>query len=78
MQSDTSGHVHFWEYIQYKVENIPGDCNDVNNYIYDILVLINDDLPKHIYQIRVIFDSLCSSGMKFNAPKLGFWSKKIP
>ena len=46
---------------QGKVDNILSDIEDINIYINDILVLIQDRFSYHIYQIRVFFSRLSSS-----------------
>ena len=40
---------------QAKVDELLGDIEDFEVYIYDILVLIKDSFSNHIYHIRVIF-----------------------
>ena len=39
---------------QAKVDGVPCDINGFNNYIYYIMVLINDNFYNNIEQIRVI------------------------
>ena len=46
--------------------------------IDDVLVIGKGGFYQHIDQIRVIFSSLCATGMKFNAPKCILGLKYIP
>ena len=63
---------------QAKVDKLLGDIEGVKMYIDDILVLGKDSFEKLIYQLIIIFGSLCSAGLKVIAPKCSFWLKDIP
>ena len=53
---------------QDKVDKLISDIEGVKTYIDDILVLSKEGLSNHIYHIRVVFASLCTAGLKCNAP----------
>ena len=63
---------------QYKLDELLGDIEGVKTYTADILVIGKMSLSQHIDQLRVIFDRLCTTGLKFDAPKCIFWFKYIP
>ena len=63
---------------QDKLDDILGDINGVNMYNNDILVLGKVSFYQHIEQLRVIFASLRSAGLKINAPNCRFGSNHIP
>ena len=52
---------------QYKLDELIGDIEGVKTYIDDILVIGKIILSQHIDQLRVIFDRLCTTGLKFDA-----------
>ena len=63
---------------QYKLDELLGDIEGVKTYTADILVIGKMSLFQHIYQLRVIFDRMCTTGLKFYSPKCIFWFKYIP
>ena len=50
--------------LQDKVDELPGDIEDVKIYINDILVLSKEILSKNIEQLRIVFSILHSAGLK--------------
>ena len=54
------------------------DIEGIKAYIDDILILSKESVPKHIYQIRVIFSRLCIVGLRVNAPEWSFGLKETP
>ena len=63
---------------QDKVNELLVDIEGVKTYINDILVLSKGCFVNHIEQLRMIFETLRVSGLKFNAPKCSFLLKYIP
>ena len=49
---------------QAKVYELLGDIEGVKTYTNDILVLIKDSFENHAYQMRIICDILCATGLK--------------
>ena len=58
---------------QSKLDKILGDIKGIKTYINGILVLIKERFYNHIYQLRVIFSRLRSTGLKVNSPNCIFW-----
>ena len=52
-----------------KVDDILGDIKCVKTYINYIILIRKDNLPKHIYQLRVIFYRIYRSGTTVDTPK---------
>ena len=63
---------------QYKLYKIICDIKGVKLYINDLLVLINDNFYKHIYQLIFVFGRLRAEGIKVDRPKCKFRLNYIP
>ena len=63
---------------QAKVDKLLGDIEGVKTYTDDILVLIKDWFKNYTEQLMIIFGTLRTSGLKFNAPKCSSGLKYIP
>ena len=63
---------------QYKLYVLLCYIKIVKIYINNIMVISKDKFHKHIYQLRIIFASLFSAGLKLNAPTCSFVLKYIP
>ena len=60
---------------QAKVDDLLGDIEGLKIYIEDIMILGKGIFTQHMYQIRVIFDSMSDLGLKLNAPNSSFGLK---
>ena len=61
---------------QAKIDKLLSDIEGVKMYINYILIFSKYSFKKKTKQLIMIFERLCASGLKVNAPKCKFWIKR--